>query len=252
MKWILAKNNVERIQQVAWSNLLVAFDFDGTLAPIVAARDNAQMRPETMRLLDSVAHLYPTIIISGRSRDDVMARLGDIPCRKVVGNHGMEPAEAMGQFEPIVQRIRALLEAKLNMLTGLDIEDKRLSLAIHYRRCRHKKQALEAILQAISTIAEPLRVVLGKLVVNVLPAQAPHKGDALRAIRDQDGYDTALYLGDDITDEDVFALDEPGRLLSIRIGHSRSSAAPFYLHNQAEIDILLRMLVDLRTRAEQK
>ncbi len=56
------------------------------------------------------------------------------------------------------------------------------------------------------------------------------------------GCDTALYVGDDDTDEDVFALDQPGRLLTIRVGRKLDSLAGYFLRNQAEIDVLLRVL----------
>jgi trehalose 6-phosphate phosphatase len=87
-----------------------------------------------------------------------------------------------------------------------------------------------------------VRLVGGKLVVNLLPAGAPHKGLALEAARERFGCDTALYVGDDETDEDVFALDQPGRLLAIRVGRRRGSAAGYYLRNQREIDRVLRVL----------
>ena len=58
-----------------------------------------------------------------------------------------------------------------------------------------------------------------------LRAGAPNKGDALLRLRTSDGAHTALYVGDDVTDEDVFRLDQPGRLLTVRIGKSLTSAA---------------------------
>jgi trehalose 6-phosphate phosphatase len=58
--------------------------------------------------------------------------------------------------------------------------------------------------------------------------------------------DTVIYVGDDETDEDVFQLDRPGQLLSIRVGQKRTSAAPYYIRSQAEIDRLLETLIVLR------
>ena len=54
----------------------------------------------------------------------------------------------------------------------------------------------------------------------------------------------ALRARTDETDEDVFQIDRPGQLLSIRVGRKRTSAAPYYIRNQAEIDRLLETLVD--------
>lgn len=91
-------------------------------------------------------------------------------------------------------------------------------------------------------------MVPGKLVVNVVPERAPNKGDALLELRKAEQADTALYVGDDVTDEDVFELDQPGRLLSVRVGESRSSAAAYFLRNQNEMDRLLAKLIALREK----
>jgi trehalose 6-phosphate phosphatase len=91
-----------------------------------------------------------------------------------------------------------------------------------------------------------MRIIPGKLVVNLVPAGAPNKGDVLLASRARAGADSALYVGDDVSDEDVFSLDRPGRLLSVRVGRSPRSAAAYYLRNQAEIEQLLSTLIELR------
>jgi trehalose 6-phosphate phosphatase len=91
-----------------------------------------------------------------------------------------------------------------------------------------------------------VRVIGGKQVVNVLPLGAPHKGVALERERDRLGCDTAFFLGDDETDEDVFALDHPGRLLGVRVGAARRSHAAYYLKSQREVDALLARLIALR------
>ncbi len=91
-----------------------------------------------------------------------------------------------------------------------------------------------------------MRVVPGKQVVNLVPLDAPNKGDALLALRDSTGADMAIYVGDDVTDEDVFRLDQPGRLFTVRIGTSKRSAARYFLKQQEEIDALLEALVQLR------
>ena len=102
--------------------------------------------------------------------------------------------------------------------------------------------------EALAGHADAVRVIPGKLSVNVTPQNAPNKGDALVALRDAEQADIALFVGDDVTDEDVFQLDQPGRLLCIRVGHSRKSAAPWYVRNQIEVDLLLETLADLRAK----
>ena len=246
MKNILAPANVEVLAQFAWSRVLLAFDFDGTLAPIVPARDDARMRASTVELFERLCRAYPCAVISGRGRDDVARRTNGARLTHILGNHGLEPGEHMHTFERQIRQILPTLEAELADQAGVDIEDKRFSLAVHYRRSRAKRVARRRIHEAIASLDLGLRTIPGKLVVNVMPKHAPHKGDALQRLRAEVGADTAVYVGDDSTDEDVFQLDQPGRLLSIRIGRSMKSAAQYYLRDQREIDTLLRRLLRFR------
>ncbi|MBL9039294.1 MAG: trehalose-phosphatase [Archangium sp.] len=234
------------LRQVAWSRVLVAFDFDGTLAPIVERHDAAQLRPATAKLLREVCERYPCAVISGRSRADVERRLAGVPVRAVVGNHGLEPGLYQSRFAKAAAALRPRLERALAPFAGVEVEDKRYSLAVHYRRSRKKREARAAIYAAVEALGGSQRIIPGKLVVNVLPGDAPHKGDALLRLRNEMKADTAIYVGDDITDEDVFQLDEPGRLVSVRVGRSRSSAAEYFVRDQRAVDTLLRRLVLLR------
>lgn len=246
MKALLTRENRPLLDQLAWSNVLLAFDFDGTLAPIVANRHRASMRARTARLLATVCERYPSAVISGRARADVERRLDGAKVRYLVGNHGLEPGTRLGTFERQMIRAQPLLETALEAVPGIDIENKRYSLAVHYRRAREKPKAREAIRRAVAGLPIAMRVIPGKLVINVVPEAAPNKGDALVALRDRIEADVALYVGDDDTDEDVFRLDQPGRLFTIRVGRSRTSAARYYLRQQREIDALLEHLIAMR------
>ena len=248
MRHLLSREGDEVLVQLAWSRVLVAFDFDGTLAPIVANRENVQMRARTSELLARVCHLYPCAVISGRSKSDVSVRIGAAPVKYVVGNHGLEPGASLDEFEKEIAQVRAVLEGTIADVAGVDLEDKRYSLAFHYRRSRNKRLARSTILAAVETLPVRMRVVPGKLVVNVVPERAPNKGDALLELRTMEQADTALYVGDDVTDEDVFELDQPGRLLTVRVGESRASAAAYFLRDQKEMDRLLAKLVALREK----
>ncbi len=248
MKNILSAPNVEIVAQVAWSRVLLAFDFDGTLAPIVQDRSAATMRPSTARLFARVCELYPCAVISGRSRADIRRRLGRAAPSFIVGNHGVEFGAMNGAHRELVADAQSRLETELAGCAGLEFEDKTYSLSIHYRKSRRRRQARERIEHAIARLQLPVRTIHGKAVVNVLPSRAPHKGDALIRLRDAAGTDTALFVGDDLTDEDIFALDQPGRLLTIRIGASRVSAANFYVRSQRDIDTLLTLLARRRTK----
>jgi len=246
MKRLLAPESADILAQLAWSRALLGFDFDGTLAPIVNERDQAFMRARTRELFAQVCTRYPCAVISGRSQMDVAARLGGAAVRYIVGNHGLEPGAELGEFEKEIAATRPLLEVALAGCPGVEIEGKRYSLAVHYRKSRRKNEARAAIADAIRSVPLPMRVIGGKLVFNVVPARAPNKGDALIRLRGLEGANTALYLGDDLTDEDVFGLDQPGRLLTVRVGESGSSAARYFLRDQREVDVFLARLVALR------
>jgi trehalose 6-phosphate phosphatase len=245
MRNILSQGNRDVLARVSWSSALLAFDYDGTLAPIVADPHQATMRTTTATLLGAAAKLYPVVVISGRGRRDVLTRLKEVGVEEVVGNHGIESRYGGDPVAGQVQRWLNILQPQLGSWQGVEIEPKDFSLSIHYRRSRAKRGALSAILAAAGALTD-VRVVGGKLVVNLLPQGGPDKGIALQRERERLRCDTAVYVGDDETDEDVFSLDQPGRLLSIRVGPSRTSAAAYCIPGQPQIDDLLRTLVELR------
>lgn len=249
MRDILSRAGREVLEQFAWSNVLLAFDYDGTLAPIVRDPDQAAMRAVTRRLLGEVAARYPCIVVSGRAQPDAQRWLRGIRLRQVIGNHGIEPWQATQPLMEEVTRWAPLLSRRLSPFKGVRIENKTFSVAVHYRRSREKKKARAAILEAAAALG-PNRVIGGKQVVNILPKGAPHKGIALERERDRLNRDTVIYVGDDETDEDVFSLDRPGRLLTVRVGPKRTSQASFYLRSQAAVDELLAALVTLREQPE--
>jgi len=254
MRPILARSNAHVLEQLARSNVILVFDYDGTLAPIVEDPDTAVMRPRTRDLLTRVAERFPCGILSGRARSEVLRLLGAPMVEWVLGNHGTEWGRAPSDgvdFQRKVRRWAGQIAERLGSLPGVVLENKRYSLAIHYRRSREKKQALAAIGRAVEGLPGA-KVYPGKQVVNVVPEGAPHKGIALQRLRAAAGCDTALYVGDDTTDEDVFALDEPGQLVTVRVGQSQRSQAAYYLPRQSQIDTLLSRLLALRARSKAR
>jgi trehalose 6-phosphate phosphatase len=242
---VLARPSLGVLEDFARSNALLAFDYDGTLAPIVDEPDAATMRPKTRTLLEAVARSYPVVVISGRAQTDITRRLRGIPLSGVVGNHGIESWRSATPHGVEVRRWLPALERVVTNLKGVTIENKSYSLAVHYRRSREKKRARAAILAAAAALSD-IRVIAGKQVLNLLPSGAPHKGVALERERARLGCDTAIYVGDDKADEDVFELDQPGRLLTIRVGPRRGSAAMYAISDQSAIDDLLQFLAELR------
>ncbi len=249
MKDLLATCNRGVLERLAAAPTLLAFDFDGTLAPIVATRTDARMRARTARLFAEVCRRYPCAVISGRAVADVRPRLAGAPVAYVVGNHGADDGVARAAAARVVARVRDAIAATVATLAGVDLEDKGASLAIHYRHAPRPAVAAAAIFAALSTAPRSIRIVGGKRVINVMARTAPHKGRALRTLVARARVTTALYVGDDDTDEDVFRGAPAGRLITVRVGARRSSAAAYYVRTQPALDDMLARLLRLRATA---
>ncbi len=245
MKNILADEHLPALRHFARERVLLAFDFDGTLAPIVRDPNTAAMRARTRALLARVAELYPCVVISGRARADVAKRVVGISLRAVIGNHGMEPSRNLRGAQWLATLWQTQLASTLPKISGVVVEDKGPSLAIHYRLARSRAAVRRHILIAAAALHDA-RIVEGKMVVNIVPADAPDKGTALVRLCKRLGCASAVYIGDDENDEDVFALASEGRLLGIRVGRSRRSQAAYFLPGQTDIDALLAELVARR------
>jgi trehalose 6-phosphate phosphatase len=245
MRNILSPSNIDILARFAEGNVLLAFDYDGTLAPIHSRPAQVRMRPATRRLLISITRRYPCVIISGRSRDDLTLRVGNIPVWHVSGNHGIEP---WGEHPLYPEKVRAWcsrLRRDLADHQGVAVEEKTYSLTVHYRHARSRRRAVAAIAEAIRGL-QGARAVPGLEAVSVLPEEAPGKGIALERARQLLACDSAIYVGDDDTDEEAFGAAGPDRLLAIRIGRRRRSRAVYTLGRQTEIDDLLRVLLRCR------
>lgn len=247
MRHILAPPNLTTLADFAGSNVVIAFDYDGTLAPIAPTPAQARMRPRTRRLLAAIARRYPCIVISGRSSADVAAHVHGVPVFQVAGNHGLEPwgvdAAYLRRVKDWMRRLRPRLAAQ----RGVVLEDKRYSVTIHYRQAARRRRALDAIGRAVRAL-HGARVMRAKEAVNLVPRGAPNKSAALDRARRLLVCDRAIYVGDDVTDEDVFFRAKPDRVLPIRVGFTRRSHARYGLRHQTEVDALLEALIALRPR----
>jgi trehalose 6-phosphate phosphatase len=242
MKYLLSRASLPIVAQLARQRTLCAFDFDGTLSPIVEHPDQADMRNRTRDLLRRLALLYPCIVVSGRGRADVLGKLSGVKVARVLGNHGAESETTLVSRRRI-DEWKGILESELRLIPGIWIEDKGYSLAVHYRQCTQKAETRRRILAATGKLKH-VKVFGGKQVMNLAADVAPNKGDALAAERDRLKCTCVLYLGDDENDEDAFALG--GNVVPVRIGRKQRSHARYYLRTQAEIDELLELLVRLR------
>jgi trehalose 6-phosphate phosphatase len=248
MKPLFTPTGLKLLESLSFTRTLFAFDFDGTLSRIVRDPAAAKLSSKTTSLLARLSELAPVALISGRSLQDLRGRVRVKPTY-LVGNHGLEGLEsrepALSEATLACVSWKGKLERTLlsqRAWPGLEIEDKRYSLALHYRRCRSKKGAKRAILESVSSLSPSPRIILGKCVVNILPPGAPHKGMAMLELMLASGIQSGFYVGDDDTDEDVFALPE-SRILTVRVGQKRSSQAQYFIRDQSEINRLLAQLI---------
>jgi trehalose 6-phosphate phosphatase len=228
--------------------VLLAFDYDGVLAPLVRTPGGARMRRRTRALLQRLTRRYVVAAVSGRAwRATRRLTEGVVP--HVVGNHGYEllrPSPVAQATLRAVRGWRRALERELAGVPGLHFEDKRSTLAIHYGLSRSWRRAEVAVYRAANAL-RGTRLIPGKKVLNVLPHDFPDKGDAVRSLLARFNLVAALYVGDDVTDEDAFALGPP-MVLGVRVGRG-PSMAPWGLRSQAEVDRLLERLLALREGA---
>lgn len=238
----------QRMAEIARAGLLCAFDFDGTLAPIMP-------RPEQVRLPDAVRekllHLSahaPVAIITGRALDDIHGLLDFTPAF-VVGNHGMEGVPGWEARAAVHERHCAAWKSQLSRhleaaphIEGISIEDKRYSLSVHYRAAPDPERAAAFLDEVCSSLEPRPRLVAGKCIVSLVGEDAWHKGNALEALMEMTGAASAIYAGDDVTDEDVFRIKRP-ELLSVRVERSAASAADFFVPHAQDMEMLLDDLI---------
>ncbi|OPY78322.1 MAG: Trehalose-phosphate synthase [Syntrophus sp. PtaU1.Bin005] len=230
--------------RLAGRDLFFCLDFDGTLAPIVEQPELAAMPDDISLLLSVLQEHHPVALISGRRLDDIRHRVG-LPGLVYAGNHGMETDNGVADVGG-----RAALDAflpaarqALECLPGIEIEDKGLTVSIHFRKIA--PVLLEHFFDLFQEIA---RKFMGKIVVNegrkvfeILPQGAPDKGSAVRQLLKEVGKGRLpVYMGDDTNDEEAFrAVREDG--ITVAVGGS--TEAEFYLRNQGEVGKFLALLI---------
>lgn len=235
------------LARFARPDTLFGFDLDGTLAPIAVRARDVRLDPALCTALKRLDQLASVCVLTGRSRTDALAILS-LDLRLVIGNHGCEwPPEIRPrnrQFIEISSAWRDRLESELRQEEGVSVEYKGETLAVHYRNAKEPSAALERIEAAIKRFVPAPRVIGGKFVMNLLPMDAETKGKALVKAMAMVGAERALYLGDDVTDEDVFTLAGVD-LLGVHIGKETWTAASHYLDSQSEVTGVLQSIVQM-------
>jgi trehalose 6-phosphate phosphatase len=244
MKHLLDIEGRLALETALLSDTLLAFDFDGTLAPIVDQPQDARVPALAALCLSQIARLCPVAIITGRSADDVAHRLGFAP-QFIVGNHGAQMAGEERVNSEVLDEARAHLLRHCDALAdaGVTLEDKGLSLALHYRLAGDHLEAARRIDDMLHGVGPGIRRFGGKRVVNVVAAQAPDKADALECLVAQAGAQTAVFVGDDVNDEPVYERAPPP-WVTVRVGlENADTRARFFLDSQQEIEPMLRTML---------
>lgn len=248
MKSLFLPASLKILESLTFTDTLFAFDYDGTLSRIVDHPSQAAVTRDTMTLLHDLSSLATVAILSGRSLGDLKRRLTFAP-NYLIGNHGLEglatPGESLDLAKNVCRKWMRRLLVRLGgtqRSAGLEIEDKTYSIAVHYRKSRAKKDAKLEILNIVSDLTPPPRIVMGKCIVNVLPPGTSHKGIALVELMQELEVQSAFFIGDDDTDEDVFALPD-SRIFTVRVGHKQNSRAQYFIPRQSDLARVLRLLI---------
>ena len=268
------EGSIDRFQSIVGtrldgSPLGVMLDIDGTLAPIAPKPDQAIIPEATREVLRRLVAIPGVVValITGRSAKDAV-RMVDVPGAWIIGNHGLElrtpggeltaSSEARG-YRAAVSAAAVKLGPAVAAAPGAFIEDKTLSLSLHYRQANPDE--VPALRQRAQQIADEtgLRLMEGKMLVELRPPVHIDKGTAAVALADRIGVHSdasLLYAGDDRTDEDAFrALRERHpRVVTVRIlsDGDRADAktrAELILGSTEQLRGVLEMLAARRERA---
>jgi trehalose-phosphatase len=256
--------DLEKLKEILRGKYLFLFlDCDGTLVPIRDTPDKVVIPQQTKNLLISLSRKKncKVAIISGRSLSDIKKKFG-IKGIIYSGNHGFQiegPGIRCVQFIPAGYKkalscIKTRLESGVDGIKGVFLEDKGLSLALHFRLADKKKLPFIASIfrRAILLCSSKCKATIkrGKKVLEVMPPVSWDKGKIViwllakqEAVLRRKNI-LPVYIGDDLTDEDAFKALK-GKGLTVFVGKPRRSRARYYLRDTGEVGRLLRLISSL-------
>jgi alpha,alpha-trehalase len=235
-------------------------DYDGTLTPIVSDPDAARLPEATRHALERARDLFPVSIISGRDLDALreFVRVDGI---YYAGSHGLHIRQPDGtdheravDWLPALDRAEQQLRSRLQDVEGAAIERKRFAIAVHYRNAPDDQvERIQNIAIEVADGEDRLRRSGGKKIVELRPDLDWDKGSALRWILDliaDGGPVRAIYIGDDVTDEDAFRALPPSGLPVVVRGEDddRRTAARYALTDPEQVRRVIERLADLADR----
>jgi len=193
------------IEQLAFApRLLIASDFDGTLAEIVEDPDLATPLARSKTALEGLAGLQGTTvaIVSGRRRSQLTERFDD-PGFILIGEHGIDHGEPTGPDTPPLTLARELVDAAARATPGAWVEHKARGVGFHYRAVPDPEQVLDDLRRSGGAIPG-IQIMESKKILEFTDSPL-NKGMALVALKESLGVDRVLFMGDDVTDETAFA-----------------------------------------------
>lgn len=246
-------------------HILLLSDYDGTLTPIVEIPEMAVLDPEIQKLLSELSFRknFHIGIISGRTIRDLQSKIN---IRGIIyaGNHGLQiEGPGISFTNPVTDDMRTVINVLYRVLTnalsgikGVFVENKQLTLSVHYRMADPKEiNLVRAIFYKVTGTASVLgkiRITFGKKVYEVRPPVKWDKGNAVKLIWDKyfatmGKNSVAFYLGDDLTDEDGFAQLNRLNGISILVGDGeRPTSARYYLKSTNEVRDFLELMLKSR------
>ena len=233
--------------------LLVACDYDGTLAPIVEDPSEAWPDPDGVVALRNLADLPGThvCLVSGRALSDLRTLSGLEPPVRMIGSHGSEfdagfTVELDAGQTALRRELLDRAESLAARFPGSRIEPKPAGLAFHVRQVPEDRRpaAEDAARSELGGLAG-VHLREGKCVVELAVVETD-KGSALEVLRARVGASAVLFLGDDRTDEDAFALLR-GPDVGVKVGEGESRAV-VRLSGPRAVARALARLAELRDR----
>ena len=213
----------------AWALFL---DFDGTLVDIATTPDAVVVSPSLRPILLECAAAFggAVAIVSGRPIAALDALLDPLRL-PAAGLHGLELRLPDGTVERAAHGTAGLdgLRARFRALVREDprlvVEDKGLSLALHFRRATERERELGELVAAAAIPHDGHHVMHGKMVLEVRPTHA-NKGTAVGRLLDTPPFAGRMpvFAGDDLTDEDGFAAVNRRGGISIKVGTGKTGA----------------------------
>ncbi len=247
MKALFTIAGQQALREFVRDDLLCLFDFDGTLVPLEPHPDKVRVPPAVLERLQRLQRRARVGIVTGRGLED-MRRMLDLAPDYLIGNHGIEGLpgweDRVGVFEQVCEGWQRSLDEALTAFGGtVWVEYKRYSLSVHFLHAPDPVRVAAQLEQLFPSLSPRPRIIAGKSVFNLLPPGAADKGDAVRALMRVTGASCALYAGDDVTDEHVFALRRDD-LFTVRVGSGENSAAGYYIPDHQAIVPLLDLLIE--------